>query len=139
MSIKSESSYFCTKSGQNANYSENEPSWKKLTLSMWLLRELMIPYAYPVMLECLNITYSVSIKSESSHFCTKIGQNVNYSENEPSWKKIAYQCESYMLYLSILASLGMHKESLAPSRATLKEQIVFRSARFLNNSHFGHL
>ena len=90
VSKKSESTYFCTRNCQNVNYSENEPSWKKFALSMWLLRQLMIPYVYPVMLEYLIITYSVSKKSESTDFCTKNGQNVSYSENEPSWKKTCF-------------------------------------------------
>ena len=64
---------------------------------MWILRELMIPYAYPVMLEYLNIAHTVSKitsivckKTESTYFCTNNGQNGNYSENEHSWKNVSF-------------------------------------------------
>ena len=68
VSKKSESSYFCIKNCQNVNYLENAPFWKKLSLSMWLVRELMIPQTYKVLLEYLKITSIVFKKTESTYF-----------------------------------------------------------------------
>ena len=65
------------------------PPWKKFAISMWLVRELMIPYAYVVMLEYLNITYSVYKKSESTNFCTKMAKMWIIQKMSPPEKKFA--------------------------------------------------
>ena len=62
VSKKPESTFFALKIAKMWISQEINP------LLMWLLRELMIPYTYPKILEYLNKPYSVSKKSESSFF-----------------------------------------------------------------------
>ena len=64
----------CTQNGQNGNRCENDHSLKKIALLMWLLRELMIPYAYLETIENSDIPYSVSNKSESTFFALKMAK-----------------------------------------------------------------
>ena len=142
--------FFCSQNGQNLNKSGNEPFFKKFALLMWLLRELMIHYAYLQIVEYLYLDYSVS-KNQKVPFlrskwpkCEKVRKWAVLKKTLflwPFWVQKRYflifwtPCK---LNISILVSLVMHNESLAPLRATSKELIFFRTAHFLTFSHFGH-